>query len=256
MAEAVLAPTWPRRRWLVLMALVFGGQLGLILWLGSRGPALARVSEPGAEIRLTGDALSEVVELLDPTLFALPKSRGFAGEAWLTSPPQQFYPFVWSEPPRWLALTADQLGTTLACLTASNQVDFPQLPQPPQPVLSGATLLPLPTPPTPGAVRVYGPLSRRKLLTAIETPAWTNEDLLTNTVLQVVIDPDGRPLSVTPVSSSGFGPADEYAYREGRRARFEPFLNQPNVSSGFTPGAMVFEWQTVPAPGTNKPAVR
>ena len=129
------------------------------------------------------------------------------------------------------------------------------MPMPPASALSVATLLPLPPPPESGAVHVYGPLSRRKLLTPVETPAWTCDDLLTNTVLQLVVDADGRPLTVTPVASSGFAPADDYAYRQGRRARFEPLtgINRTNSATEFTAGAMVFEWQTIPAPATNAP---
>ena len=248
-------PGWPRQRWLGLVGLVLAGQLGLIFWLGSRGPLPPRPPVRGPELVLAGAEASNLFALANPTLFALPGPRGFAGAAWLAAPTQEFHPFTWSEPPRLLEFTAEQLGTALACVSPSNGLDRPLLPGPPEPALTTASAVMPPVTTASSSLEIKGPLSRRKLLTHVELPTWTNDDLLTNTVLQLAVRADGRPLSVEPVSSSGLPAADEYAYVQARRARFEPLpdsVKPAGASNELTWGALVFAWQT--APGTNAPA--
>jgi hypothetical protein len=71
---------WARRRWWVVIALVFGAQLGLIFWLSERTPARPRPPAAAPALRLlTGPASVEWLALNDPTLFALPHLLNFSG---------------------------------------------------------------------------------------------------------------------------------------------------------------------------------
>jgi TonB family protein len=102
-----------------------------------------------------------------------------------------------------------------------------------------------------------GELVGRGLLTKPRLPARENGELLGSSVVQVVVDAAGRPVSVTLLPpGSGLPDADNEALDEARKARFEPL---PGALSGPDPpplkslrwGRMVFNWATLPLPGTN-----
>ena len=101
---------WPRRRWWILVALVFGVQLGLIFWLSDRRRFARRRPPCVPALQLAGDASAELLALKDPTLFALPHRQGFSGAGLAGIPPAGFRPFDWSERPRWLPFRPEQLG--------------------------------------------------------------------------------------------------------------------------------------------------
>ena len=66
-------------------------------------------------------------------------------------------------------------------------------------------------------------MAGRRLVQPIELPPWPYQDLLTNSVVQMVVDAEGRPASVPVLlSSSGCPAADEYALEQAQAARFEP----------------------------------
>src|SRR5438132_740951 len=110
---AVDIPMWTRRRWWLLLALVFGMQVGLIFWLSDHSPPRQRAPARAPGIFLAGNASSDRFALDDPTLFALPHREGFSGPAWLNTAPQKSPSFDWSEAPRWLPLSLEQLGAAL-----------------------------------------------------------------------------------------------------------------------------------------------
>ena len=106
---------------------------------------------------------------------------------------------------------------------------------------------------------IEGNLASRALLSIPRLPSWTNTDLLTNTVVQMLVDARGYPLSMLLLGQSGFTNADGYALKLSRAMRFEP-LKTGTVSDHHTPapplslGNVIFEWQTVPPPPANPPA--
>jgi hypothetical protein len=110
---------------------------------------------------------------------------------------------------------------------------------------------------TPSTLRVEGDLSRLRLLTPPQLPPQTNADLLTNTVVQLLVDARGNPFSPIVLSSSGSPAADAMALTNFAKAvRFAP---AQAAALGTVPpdtmtmGKLIFQWQTIP-PGPTNPA--
>src|SRR5262249_12397276 len=102
---------------------------------------------------------------------------------------------------------------------------------------------------------IEGPLKNRRLLNPLPLPSWTNADLLTNSVVQIQVDPRGETISAVLLSSRRTD-ADRLALDLARRARFEPILpvgpeRSKTSALELTAGTIVFEWQTLPVPPTN-----
>jgi TonB family protein len=104
--------------------------------------------------------------------------------------------------------------------------------------------------------RLEGDLQKRVLQTPLSLPAWAHSEVLTNTVVRLLVDADGRVFSAPILlTSSNHKPADDHALAAARSLRFEP-INRASAASpkpALTSGTLVFEWQTVPAPATNPP---
>jgi len=253
---------WPRAaRWWILVALALAAHVGLILWLGDRSPIRPRPAAPTSTLQLTPAAARQMLALTDPTLFALPHREGFSGPAWLTFLPQRVQPFLWTEPPCWLSPESQQLGT-IELAAARESVDSESTPvvAPPEPAL----YLPIEEKSNPfpehSKLRVTGELARRRLLTPLEPPPWPHSDLLTDTVVQLVVGPDGIPVSTpTLLARSGNPEADRYALEKSGTARFEALepsdaVTATNPVARLMWGQFVFAWHTLPLPATNKPA--
>ena len=256
-ASVELRP-WPLRRWGVTVALIFGVQLGLIIWLGSTAPIHPRPAAPAPTLRLTGQAFAELRALNDPTLFILPHPEGFSGPAWRRTTRPEFRPFEWSAPTNHFPLGIDRLGTVfnrlfetgdLPALQLPSQIEAaPTLPNiPPLPVLAGQSVL-----------QLEDGLAQRHLLAPLELKSWQNPDILANSVVRVGVDAGGQPVSVTLHSRSGSVAADQYALDQAWAARFEPLsgssaetLLKPTAHLSW--GRMIFQWHTVPMPAASAP---
>jgi hypothetical protein len=251
MNSAVLEPrAWsPARRW-GWIALVFAAHVGLILALGSRKPSTPRPPAPAPSLGLAPDA-SEWIALNDPTLFALPQRQGFAGAAWLNPHTNEVPPFRWTEPPRLLLLPVADLGVAFVQFMRTNRFGnqkFEPKPVPDLP-LPVAVEMTVASPPN-STLRVADDLVTRRLLNPPQLQSWPSLDLLTNTVVQVLVNADGNVMSGTLLPPGcGEPKADQRALEFARAARFEP-LRRPSPALTF--GALVFEWHTEPL--TNAPA--
>jgi len=246
---------WSGTRWGCYLLLAFAAHVGLIFIFGNRKPVVPRAVINAPQLHLASSG-NDLLALADPTLFALPHARGFAAAAWEQLPRLEFVPFRWTEPPQVLALPLAQLGTAFIQFAQTNVV--------PPPVLE--TLLP-PTPPPgetsgqPTSLRQHsqvirdGALARRAWLTPpTPLPSWPANDLLTNSVVRVVVDASGRVFSsVLLPPGSGSKPADQLALDRARAARFAP---QPENAGGPTFGFLIFEWHTLPPVETNTPAAK
>jgi TonB family protein len=256
MIQEVAEPQrWPASRWYGLIALVLATQFGLIFWLGKSRPV---VTSPPADLapllQLAGPGAIQVLALNDPTLFALPHHESFSGPAWMTI--QEFRPSVWSEPPRFLSLVRDQLGADFQSFMTTNQPDgLPGIEQP-ELTLKLPEVEESPFLPDRSRLRLAGALAGRRLLVSPTLKSWPSADILTNSVVQILVDTDGKPVSATLLSKSGFTEADQHAVREAHRARFEPLNpgDPTNPLAGLTWGQLIFEWHTLPLPATNSPA--
>jgi hypothetical protein len=92
---------------------------------------------------------------------------------------------------------------------------------------------------------------------APELPAWHHNDVLTNTVVRVVINNEGQVFSAAIVATNGYKPADTYALQQARAARFRRVRgaqgsNPAGVEAPLTWGNIVFNWHTLPP--TNAPS--
>jgi hypothetical protein len=267
MTEVSFEPnTWSPRQWVGVTGIIFVIQLGFIFWLGDRQPIRPRKPSAAPAFQLTGSVHSEWLALTDPTLFALPHARVFSGPAWLKTVPPSSRPFEWTEEPRWLGLPVQLLGASFSQLVISDSSlkwQVAEIPEPRAllPEVTRAPLLPR------SSLRVEGGLAQRRLLSQPVLPAWpprtlnpTDTDMLASTVVQVLVDAEGKPVSLTLLGSSGYAPADDLAMSLATGFRFEPLqttdplpqVSRPGALLGLSWGQVVFEWQTLGS--TNTPA--
>jgi hypothetical protein len=256
-----------RARWWIAVGSVFGVQLGVIFWLGDAKPKPQSPFPNVPQLRLAGPGSAELLALTDPTLFALPHRLGFSGAASQLPEIRPEPRLEWRDTtPQWLVpLAADELGSAFRAYMATNIAELAHVMAQPSPQLV------LPEPSTTedflqaSTFRLTGELAHRRLLTSFELPSWTNEvrpgELLTNSVVELAVAADGRPVSVallSPNSGSGSTNADQRALELARAARFEP-LHREALQRGLNPltdvvwGELVFEWHTLSS--NNKPAV-
>lgn len=243
---------WPWSRWVLLILLAFVAHIGLIFALSERKPIVPRPPAAAPALRLlTGG--EDWLALNDPTLFALPHARGFAGAAWLKMPRVKFPSFEWSEPPRWLPLPVEQLGGTFLRFMQTNafvQLAFEARPPP---------LLSRPAAPPDGfapllrsTVRVEGELTARPWLNPPPLPPWSGTDLPADSVVQVLVDAAGNVRSATLLPPfSGSKTNDQLALGLARNARFAPLAGD---AAKLNLGTLIFSWQGAPTLVTNPPA--
>jgi len=248
---------WPRRRWLGTLSFIFLVQLGLIFALSDRKPIRILTPRRSPDLQLVATPPAALVALTDPTLFALPHPQGFAGLAWLKVPKLEFHSFDWSEPTNWLALDPSHLGATFNEFSETNLLGSLPVPNLPEADLSQPFFARPSNPRTGSTWRVEGNLAQRRVISSLQLPSRPNTELLTNTVVQVVVDARGRIASVPLLlTSSTDKDADGYALEQARSIRFEPIDSESETGSsmiGLTWGKIIFEWDTVPKPATNSP---
>ncbi len=252
------AGTWSRRRRCGVIILIFVWQLIFIFWLGRRIPIQPAPGGTEPTVRLAGPQAGTILALTDPTLFALPHRHGFSGPAWLNFESPTNQPFIWSETsigldlPRASIAAFDQFMMTnqFKPLGIAGRLEtellLPELPDEPMFRPQSGLL-------------VSGSLAGRRLLTAVNLPAWTNDVLLSNTVIQVVVDALGTPMPVAAVrdASCGLAAADQFALDWVRKARFDPipgatrdtWAHHPQAELSF--GEILFQWHTIPKPSEN-----
>jgi len=259
MNESALEQRWPRKRWWLVIGLMLCCQAGLIFWLGENSFPQPRLPARAPLLRIAGPASGPIVALTDPTLFALPHSQSFSGDAWLnaTSPPALALSLDWPDKPSWLPLSTESLGELFSRFAETNFFESRRS------VKSDTTLTMPRLPPRIQSEQesraiVTGELARRRLVTPFDLHAWPHTDTLTNTVVRVLVDSGGQTISADLMSGSGLAAADQYALAQAAGARFESFEQEGpdrNHSSvqGLTWGDLVFEWRTLPLPLTNAP---
>ena len=263
-AAGAAFPSWSRRRWAMTIGVAIAIQAGMILWLGDHPGDAPRTTGRAFQVSLSTGPSGELGELYNPTLFVWPGPHGFSGAARRQPLPLELANSSWTEPPRFLRLSAADFGSVVRQLVRSNtrapfQVAFKALPE--------MTLPPLPAPtalfPTQSVVRVEGELKGRRLVSGFALTNWPHDNLLPDTIVQVAVSPDGWVESATmlPGSSSGYPAADQSALDWAKSARFESLRDSgPDRPTRKLPeltwGELVFSWNTVPLPVTNSPLVR
>ena len=241
---------WSLRRWLTLVALVFAAQLALIFAFGEYKPITPRAVKNVPALKLaTGSG--EWLALNDPTLFALPNRKGFAGSAWLEPTPVEFHRLEWTEPPRPLPLPVEELGATFSQFMQTNRFATFQLELKPPPKLSTPTVPAGPALAKASTLRIEGDLARQKLLTPMKLPSWPYADVMAPSKVQVLVNAAGNVVSAVLLppdnpTAGHYDAADQSALELARAARFAP-------SSNLTIGRLVFDWHSVAPVVTNTP---
>jgi TonB family protein len=242
-----------------MVVLIFGVQLGLIFWLGTRTPVRPRPTAAALTLHLATQASAELRALYDPTLFTLPHPQGFSGPVWQRVPRPEFRPFEWSAPPNRLPLAVDRIGAIFTRLVETNYFGTLQLPARPEANPTLPDLPPLSLLKDQSVLQLEDGLAERRFLTPLQLKSWSSPEILANSVVRVVVDTEGRPVSVTLLSGSGSADADLYALEQAKAARFKPVNrtpaeNSPNSTAQLSWGKMIFRWHTVPTPPTSAPA--
>ena len=237
--------SWSLRRWLTFIAFVFAVQVALIFAFGERKPITPRAVTSVPVLKLTVGS-SEWLALNDPTLFALPNRKGFAGPAWLEPPRVEFHRLEWTEPPRWLPLPVGELGATFSQFMQTNRFTTFQFELKPTPRFTVPKVLVEPATAKTSTLRIEGNLARRRLLTPMKLPSWPYADVIAPSKVQVLVNVAGNVVSVVllpsdnPLETAGhYDAADQRALELARAARFAS-------SSNLTIGRLVFDWHTVP----------
>jgi len=250
---------WSFRRWGEVVVVIFVVQLALIFWLGRHTPMRPRPPAAGFKLELATPASAELRALYDPTLFTLPHPQGFSGPVWQKALGLEFRPFEWVAPTDHLSLPVDRLGAGFPRLIETNRFGTLQLLAQPEAEPTLPDLPPLALLQDHSVLQLEDGLAQRRLATPLQLKAWSNPDILTNSVVQVVVDAEGRPVLVTLLCGSGSTDADQYALEQAKRARFEPVSPSsaetgPNPTAHLSWGRMIFRWHTVPTPPASVPA--
>jgi TonB family protein len=229
---------WSRNRWLGALILIFAAHVALIYLFGAKKPVVPRAVAHVPTLQFASDT-DEMLALNDPTLFALPHQRDFAGTAWLTTPDVKPPSFRWTEPPRWLALSPDSLGATFNRLMQTNVFASHPLDFKPALTLSAPALPVEPQLPQHSTMQIEGELAQRQLPAPISLTNWPFADVLSPCVVQVLVDTAGSVISTVVLTPSGYDTADQHALVIARNLRFKP-------ATSLTLGRIIFNWHTVP----------
>ena len=244
--------SWTRDRWLTLIVLVFAAHVLLLFAFGGRKQIVPRAVTNVPALNLA-DNSSEWLALNDPTLFALPHQKDFASAIWLPVHVMEPPSFRWTEPPRWLPVSADELGLAFNQFMQTNRFAGFEL-QLKSPVKLSALGLPVESAlAQTSTLQIQDDLTQRRLLDSINLTNWPYANVIAPSKVQVLVDAAGNVVSTVLLPpDSGFTAADQYdqadqrALELARAARFAP-------SSRLTIGRMIFNWHTVPATNTNEP---
>ncbi|HZL41859.1 MAG TPA: energy transducer TonB [Verrucomicrobiae bacterium] len=251
---------WTTRRWWTVILMAFGLQILLVFRLEPSSTIVPRRAETAPTFRFANSQMAELMAVQDPTLFALPNRHGFSGKAWLKAPNVPLPTAEWSEPPRLLTADSQNWGAWFKSLSDSNAPgSFPAIVIP-KPLVTVPASVSIAPPPIGSRLKIRGELAKRALLEPVPLPSWTNADLLTNSIVQLLVDDQGNPVSAVLLRpGSGRADADQRALELAKSARFEPSRGSPAASksqpwsAGWCVGAMVFEWQTIPGTNANPP---
>ena len=206
-AASVEPRPWPRRRWWGMVVLVFVVQLGLIFWLGDRTPIRPRPAAAALTLQLATAGIRRTAgaQRSHAVRPAAPAGVFRAGCGWVCHD-RNSAPSIGPEP---TALTFPWLltGSAPSSTAWSKRTDLhlPQLPAQPEPAPTLPDLPPLAAVAGPIGPATGGWPGPAAAVTPLQLRSWPNPDLLTNSVVQVVVDAEGRPVSRHVALEQRFG---------------------------------------------------
>jgi hypothetical protein len=248
------ASSWTRRRFLGMVGVLFVLQIGLLFLFGSRSGPQPQLSSPSVRFRslgasVTEDQLMRQFFVGDPAVFPLPNRHGFSGRGWLNRLPPKYQSEIQLQPPDWLALDTARLGTNFPALPSGSEAILPGLAE----RLTRAEE-PLPAFLAPENIatqsffRLDAGLSDRLLGAAPVLGTWPSAQLLTNSIVQIAVNPTGEVVATRLETRCGAADADADALAKARALRF-----RPSSSAGTIWGEAVFQWQTTEPVGAGPP---
>ena len=246
---------WSWRLMFSLIALAFFVHLGLIHSFQSKKPLQVSAVTNALYVSLTSRA-DDLVELDNPTLFALPNSHDFGSAVWLKTPDVPLPRFRWTEAPRWLPIASENLGATFRGYMQTNNFSMmpltfksdPQVSAPDFAIDSGL--------PANSYLTLSHSLLNRQLISQPFLPSLSLNDVIApsrvriqvddlgRVVSAVLISPDNTPDNLEAAGRSDLG--DSNALVQVRSLRFKP-------ASQYTFGEVIFNWHTIPVPTINVP---
>ena len=245
-ATAAIPPGWsPSRFWLVA-AVVFAGQVGWIFLLGQRSHGRAAETPRRDIVRMVPTPMDEetwskYVFAVDPTVIPTSGSHGFADLAWHQLPANEYSAPLPKPQPVFLEFAsipspavAQAKGFPLLLLPSQSAS------QSPEPVLA-------PGGRAESTFRIEGALTARQIAPPTRLRAWTDNYLLTNTVIDFAVNRAGQVFTEALLEGSGLDDADQAALAAVRDFRFRPASKSSPAAAWDT---AIFYWRTIP-PSTN-----
>jgi len=244
----VLQPcsSWTRGRFLGVMSVLFVLQTGLIFLFGERSRPQPLLAAPSVRLRALDAAINEDQLLRqffvgDPAVFSLPHRHGFSGRGWLDQRPVEYQPENQLEPPKWLALDTARLGANLLVPQAGSELIPAGLAEkqarhddPPPDFRASETVA------TQSVFRLQGGLGDRLWGEGPSLRSLPGEKLLSNSVVQIAVDPAGEVVAARLDTTCGSAEADADAVAKARALRF-----RPTPSAGSSWGEAIFQWHTI-----------
>ncbi len=262
-ASAESLDTWTRRQWMRVIGIILAVQLVLVFAFSQRSLPAPRSDESLTTVKLAPEmnALQAVASLggvPDPTLFALMNRQGFSARTWMDFTFFQHSLNDWQEPVRWLAPDATRFGQDFSRSVQSVEINRPLIEDKPAPradtpeVFADISM-------HRSTVELSAELQARTLVSALVLPPQTHNDILTNSIVQVVVNPAGNVLSARLVRGSGSKKADQAAVEIASHARFElvrpPESARLNPLSAMNVGDLIFRWHTLPLVVSNRVSI-
>lgn len=254
---------WSRRRWAVVVLVVFSLHFAAFHLLSPRAGSVAQPAESGLKVRwLSNPELArrtlDMLLLDDPTLLAMASPRGFSGAAWLRPQPQDFRTSEWTDTERSLAQPTQSLGGAFRLVaSAGPQTVFNPARKPVAVAASGVGLAPVELREA-SRLLVQGEASRRSLVKAPALRSWPHTDVLGDTRVQVLVSDEGlvfspRLAGATAARNPVQRAADLHALDVARTLRFAPVPKAASQGPGaLVEGTLIFQWHTVEPPAGAK----
>jgi hypothetical protein len=250
---------WTRQRWAVVIFFASALQVGAVYFLS--GSTSATPVKPGPTFatamitsRELNDSILDRLFASDPTLLVMANRHGFSGSPWVNYPLPDHAPPDWSEPEPWLSPPVAMLAKTFTEYVSTNAAAPARMAErlPPEIPL---VFVPPQILPKESTLRIEGELANRGLALSPRLPVWPHTNLLSESVVQVLVDAKGRARSAALVST---GPskdplqaeADKFALSWAMTNRYQS-APAGTTASTMISGRLVFEWYTPPPRNTN-----
>ena len=264
MAEAHSGETrWSRERWFLTISIIFAVQVVVVIWLSGRmdEPIKARSKKLQTHYVSTemSAELAPLLQLIDPTIYALANPEGFSGAVWLNVNPVEYRSAGWSDPPQFLKFDEEQLLSDLEQFGRANQPR--RSPVPANMVGDYAPRVELSKELKPSAETMFeiaGELRPDDLAGAPSLPTVEFDGVLAPSIVLLQVDQRGRVFSANLTGSSGLASADQSAMKIGRSLQFEAARGFSATTDNrdfdnLRHARFVVHWSTVPVPPTNSP---